>query len=58
MNDLHFDQTRQKGVVFHMMSALSELGRVGITAVGDSPTEAEELQAAVINALDRATEEA
>ena len=55
MNDLHFDQTRQKGVVFHMMSALSELGRVGITAVGDSPTEAEELQAAVIDALDRAT---
>ena len=26
---LHFDQTRQTGVVFHMMSALGELGRTG-----------------------------
>ena len=38
---LHFDHARQKGVVFHMMSALSELGRVGLTGVGDSPEEAE-----------------
>ena len=35
---LHFDQARQTGVVFHMMSALSELGRIGLTAVGDSPS--------------------
>ena len=34
---LHFDQARQAGVVFHMISALTELGRVGLTAVGDSP---------------------
>jgi PGM1 C-terminal domain len=40
---LHFDQARQKGVVFHMMSALTELGRIGLTAVGDSPGEAEEI---------------
>jgi PGM1 C-terminal domain len=39
---LHFDQARQTGVVFHMMSALSEHGRVGLTAVGDSPSEADE----------------
>jgi hypothetical protein len=39
--DLHFDQARQHGVVFHMMSALTELGRIGLTAVGDSPAEAE-----------------
>ena len=38
---LHFDQARQTGVVFHMMSALSELGRVGLTAVGDSPQQAD-----------------
>jgi hypothetical protein len=38
---LHFDQARQTGVVFHMMSALSEHGRVGLTAVGDSPSEAD-----------------
>lgn len=38
---LHFDHARQKGVVFHMMSALSELGRVGLTGVGDSAEEAD-----------------
>jgi hypothetical protein len=33
---LHFDQLTQTGVVFHMISSLSECGRVGMTAVGDS----------------------
>src|SRR5207247_7961931 len=35
-HNLHFGQTRQTGVVFHMMSALGELGRTGLTAVGSS----------------------
>jgi PGM1 C-terminal domain len=39
-HSLHFDQTRQTGVVFHMMSALGELGRVGLTAVGNSHKDA------------------
>jgi hypothetical protein len=38
---LHFDPGRQSGAVFHMMSPMSELGRVGVTAVGDSPEEAD-----------------
>jgi PGM1 C-terminal domain len=38
---LHFDQARQTGVVFHMISCLTEHGRVGLTAVGDSPAQAE-----------------
>ncbi|HEY0473018.1 MAG TPA: peptide ligase PGM1-related protein [Kribbella sp.] len=38
---LHFDQSRQVGVVFHMMSCLTERGRVGLTAVGDTPAEAD-----------------
>ena len=38
---LHFDQARQTGVVFHMMGALTELGRVGLTAVGDTPDQAD-----------------
>jgi hypothetical protein len=37
---LHFDQSRQAGVVFHMISSLSEHGRIGMTAVADSPGEA------------------
>jgi hypothetical protein len=38
---LHFDQSRQEGVVFHMISCLTEHGRVGLTAVGDTPAEAD-----------------
>ena len=38
---LHFDQSRQVGVVFHMISCLTEHGRIGLTAVGDTPTEAD-----------------
>ena len=40
---LHFDQSSQTGVVFHMISSLSECGRVGMTAVGDSREQAMEL---------------
>jgi ATP-grasp domain len=39
-HNLHFNQTRQTGVVFHMMSALGELGRTGLTAVGNSHADA------------------
>ncbi len=37
---LHFDPGRQQGVVFHMISCLTEHGRVGLTAVGDTPAAA------------------
>ncbi len=37
---LHFGQVRPTGVVFHMLSALGSAGRLGLTAVGDSPEEA------------------
>ena len=37
---LHFDQSRQVGIVFHMISCLTEHGRIGLTAVGDNPAEA------------------
>ena len=38
---LHFDQSRQVGVVFHMISCLTEHGRVGLTAVGDTAEDAD-----------------
>jgi hypothetical protein len=53
---LHFDQARQTGVVFHMMSALGELGRVGLTAVGDSQEQADELYGRAVAALDEEAE--
>lgn len=50
---LHFDQSRQTGVVFHMMSALSEHGRVGLTAIGESDEQADELYERTVTVLDR-----
>ncbi len=50
---LHFDQARQTGVVFHMMSALPELGQTGMTAVADSPEEAQALYERTIDVLNQ-----
>ena len=52
-HNLHFDQTRQTGVVFHMMSALGELGRTGLTAVGNSHDEAKATYARALAVLDQ-----
>ncbi len=40
---IHFDQARQVGVVFHMISCVTEDGRLGLTAVGNTAAEAESL---------------
>jgi hypothetical protein len=37
---LHYDASRQSGVVFHMFSCLTEYGRLGLTAVGDTAEDA------------------
>jgi hypothetical protein len=52
-HDLHFDQTRQTGVVFHMMSALGELGRTGLTAVGNSHEDAKATYERAVTVLDQ-----
>ncbi len=40
---LHFDPSRQTGVVFHMMSALTTHGRLGMTAIESTAERAQEL---------------
>ncbi|WP_404386712.1 peptide ligase PGM1-related protein [Knoellia locipacati] len=40
---LHFDPARESGVVFHMISSVTEAGRVGMTAVGDTAAHAREV---------------
>src|SRR5438445_1921076 len=54
-HNLHFDQTRQTGVVFHMMSALGELGRTGLTAVGNSHEDAKATYDRAVAVLDEET---
>jgi hypothetical protein len=55
---IHFDQSRQTGVVFHMMAALPERGRLGLTAIGDSHREADEIYHRIVSVLDREASEA
>ena len=40
---LHFDPSRQRGVVLHMLASVGDRGRFGLTAVGDDPDDAHEL---------------
>ncbi len=46
VSGIHYDQARERGIVLHMMSAITELGRVGLTAVGATADEADERYAA------------
>ena len=55
---LHFDQSRQTGVVFHMMAGLAESGSSGMTAVGDSPEEAQAVYDRAVAVLDAEAQEA
>jgi hypothetical protein len=49
---LHFDPSRQTGVVFHILSALGDCGRVGLTAVADSHDDADALYRKTLAILD------
>lgn len=49
---LHWDKAAQRGVVFHMLSALSSQGHLGMTAIGNSPEDARVLYDAAVAALD------
>jgi hypothetical protein len=52
---LHFDQSRQTGVVFHMMAALGSHGRFGLTAVEDSAEAALALYERTVEIVDEET---
>ena len=54
---LGFDRSRGTGVVLHMLSGLGIDGRVGLTAIGRDPDEAEQMREATENAIARAAAE-
>ncbi len=56
--DLHYDQTRQAGVILHMISAIGDYGRVGLTAIANSREEAQELYDRTVQAFDTAAQQA
>ncbi len=52
-HDLNFRPSTETGVLFHMIGALSEHGKVGVTCVGNSVEEARELFTRTSQILDR-----
>jgi hypothetical protein len=51
---LHFHGATQEGVVFHLIGALSEFGKLGVLCIGDTPTRARTLYDETVHALDLA----
>ena len=48
---LHYDPARLRGSVFHLLGCLSEFGKLGMTCVATSPTEADQVYEATKAAL-------
>ncbi|WP_227873439.1 peptide ligase PGM1-related protein, partial [Aphanothece sacrum] len=53
---LHFDSSNNTGTVFHLMGALSEFGKLGLTCIGNSLEEAEAIYQQVERVLDKETD--
>ncbi len=49
---LHFHGPTERGVVFHLIGALSQFGKLGIVAIGDNPTQARFLYRRTLQVLD------
>ncbi len=54
-NRLHFDSGTETGIVFHLMGCLSEFGKLGVTSIGDSPQQAQEIYNRLVKVLDEET---
>ncbi len=52
---LHFDSGTETGTVFHLMGCLSEFGKLGVTSIGDSPQQAQEIYNRLVKVLDGET---
>ncbi|MCU7549424.1 peptide ligase PGM1-related protein [Chitinophagaceae bacterium LB-8] len=50
-HSLMYDGTSQEGVIFHLMGALSQYGKLGVLCIGSTPEKAWEYYERVINVL-------
>jgi hypothetical protein len=55
-NGLHFDGASQQGVVFHLIGALSQYGKLGTVCIGDSHESARKFYDDTVAVLDREAE--
>jgi PGM1 C-terminal domain len=53
---LHFDTSTETGTVFHMMGYLSEFGKVGLTSIGNSLAQAQQIYHKVEEVLNQETQ--
>lgn len=52
-NGLHFDATDQQGVMFHLIGALSQYGKLGVVCIGTSPDKALAIYEQTVLALNK-----
>lgn len=55
VNQLHYSERTGSGVLFHMIGALSEFGKIGLTAIANTVKEADGLFNRVVEVLDAET---
>jgi hypothetical protein len=56
-HDLHFHTATERGVVFHMIGAISQFGKIGVTCIGNSPEDAQHLYQQTLQVLDHETKD-
>jgi hypothetical protein len=54
-NKLHYSHGSESGVLFHLIGALSEFGKLGLTAIANSREEVDDLYFRTLEVLDRET---
>jgi pheganomycin biosynthesis PGM1-like protein/ATP-grasp domain-containing protein len=55
VNRLHYSHSSDSGVLFHLIGAVSEFGKLGLTAIANSREEADALYYRTLEVLDRET---
>ncbi len=53
VSKLHYSHATESGVLFHLIGALSQFGKVGLTAIANSPAEVDDIYDRTIRVLDR-----
>ena len=53
VNKLHYSHSSESGVLFHLIGALSEYGKLGMTAIANSREDVDDLYRRTLAVLDR-----
>ena len=55
INRLHYSHATESGVLFHLIGAVSQHGKLGMTVIANSRTEVDNIYAHTLGVLDRET---